>query len=118
MSMQYKDKQILQHISNYCKKINMTVSRFGKEFNTFVSDQDYIDSISMNLLQIGELAGKFSDEYVISTKADIDWRAIKNMRNMFAHDYNSMDIDRIWETVIDDIPVLEAFCKKQLSEEN
>lgn len=73
----------------------MTVNRFGKEFSIFVSDQDYIDSISMNLLQIGELSGKFSDEYVLLTKPKIDRKAIKNMRNMFAHDYNSMDIDRI-----------------------
>lgn len=57
-------------------------------------DQDYMDSVSMNLLQIGELAGKFSDAYVQKTKPQMDWRAIKNMRNMFAHDYGSMDKDR------------------------
>ena len=65
-------------------------------------------------LQIGELAGKLSDDYVRMTKVQIDWRAIKNMRNMFAHDYGSMDIERIWETAIEDIPVLYDFCKKEL----
>ena len=40
------------------------------------------------------------------------WRAIKNMRNMFAHDYNSMDIELIWETVVEDIPELKAFCEE------
>ncbi|MBR5428411.1 MAG: DUF86 domain-containing protein [Clostridia bacterium] len=71
----------------------------------------------MNLLQIGELAGRFSDDFVQSTKPDIiDWRAIKNMRNMFAHDYGSMDYDRIWETVKDDLPVLYKYCNDTLSQ--
>lgn len=69
----------------------------------------------MNLLQIGELAGRLSDDYVQRTKAQMDWRAIKNMRNMFAHDYGSMDIERIWETVTEDIPVLADYCKQELS---
>lgn len=64
----------------------------------------------VNILQIGELAGKLTDEFVAETKDSVDWRAIKGMRNMFAHDYGSMDIDRIWETAVDDIPVLESNC--------
>ena len=112
-----KDRQILQHIVRYCEKLHATVCRFGQDYDTFIADQDYIDSVSMNLLQIGELAGRFSEKYVLQTKAFMDWRAIKNMRNMFAHDYNSMDLDRIWETVTEDIPALEAFCREQFDED-
>lgn len=71
----------------------------------------------MNLWQIVELAGKLSDNFVAETKDTVDWRAIKNMRNMFAHDYGSMDIDRIWETAIDDIPELEAICSGFLEQD-
>lgn len=38
----------------------------------------------------------------------MDWRAIKGMSNLFAHAYDSMDLDKIWETEIDDILVLKA----------
>lgn len=112
MNMSNKDQQILEHIYRYCVKINNTVERFGKKFDVFQNDQDYIDSVSMNLLQIGELAGKFTETYVEATKMEMNWRAIKNMRNMFAHDYNSMDIELIWETVVEDIPELKAFCEE------
>ena len=95
MSFPNRDAQILAHILEYCNRIEKTLSRFGREFDVFLEDQDYMDSVSMNLLQIGELAGKFSDAYVQKTKPQMDWRAIKNMRNMFAHDYGSMDKDRI-----------------------
>ncbi len=112
-----RDRNIVEHILGYCVKISRTVERFGSDMQIFLEDSDYRDSISMNLLQIGELAGKLSDKYVQDTKAEIDWRAIKNMRNMFAHDYGSMDIERIWETAIEDIPVLTQYCEKCLSEE-
>mgnify|MGYP000574282983 CR=1 FL=1 len=95
MSFPNRDAQILAHILEYCNRVEKTLSRFGRNFDIFLEDQDYMDSVSMNLLQIGELAGKFSDAYVQETKPQMDWRAIKNMRNMFAHDYGSMDKDRL-----------------------
>mgnify|MGYP000236637822 CR=1 FL=1 len=61
MSFPNRDAQILAHILEYCNRIEKTLSRFGREFDVFLEDQDYMDSVSMNLLQIGELAGKFSD---------------------------------------------------------
>lgn len=110
-----RDKSIIEHVLIYCEKITHTTERFGIKLDDFIADPDYRDSVSMNLLQIGELAGKLSDEYVRQTKSQVDWRAIKNMRNMFAHDYGSMDIERIWETVVDDIPVLAEYCKQELA---
>ena len=112
-----RDAQILAHILEYCNRIERTLSRFGKDFDVFLEDQDYMDSVSMNLLQIGELAGKFSDAYVQKAKPEMDWRAIKNMRNMFAHDYGSMDKDRIWQTATEDVPALKAYCERALTED-
>ena len=117
MSFPNRDAQILTHILEYCNRIEKTLSRFGREFDAFLEDQDYMDSVSMNLLQIGELAGKFSDAYVQKTKSQMDWRAIKNMRNMFAHDYGSMDKDRIWQTATEDVPMLKAYCERALTED-
>ena len=117
MSFPNRDAQILAHILEYCNRIEKTLSRFGRNFDIFLDDQDYMDSVSMNLLQIGELAGKFSDAYVQKTKPQMDWRAIKNMRNMFAHDYGSMDKDRIWQTATEDVPALKAYCERALTED-
>ena len=117
MSFPNRDAQILAHILEYCNRVEKTLSRFGRNFDIFLEDQDYMDSVSMNLLQIGELAGKFSDAYVQKTKPQMDWRAIKNMRNMFAHDYGSMDKDRIWQTATEDVPALKAYCEHALTED-
>ena len=109
-----RDLQILQHLLTYCNRIEQTVERFGEDKDIFLSDRDYIDSVSMNLLQIGELAGKFSDGFIERCKSEIDWRAIRGMRNLFAHAYGTMDIDRIWDTVIYDVPQLKEYCMNEL----
>ena len=41
---------------------------------------------------------------------------IKNMRNMFAHQYKSMDIEQIWDTALNDVPVLENYCQSLIEE--
>ena len=69
----------------------------------------------MNLLQIGELAGKLSEEYVSATKQNMDWRAMKAMRNLVAHNYGKMDQSIIWETATVAIPALLQFCDELLA---
>lgn len=118
MNFPSRDRQILENILQYCHKIDRTVERFGNSFAAFSGDSDYADSVGMNLLQIGELAGRFSEDFVALSKAlGINWRAIKNMRNMFAHDYGAVDVERIWVTVTEDVPELERFCEGQLRED-
>ncbi len=106
-----RDTQILSHIYNYCNKINKTVDRFGSNFNIFAEDNDYQDSIAMNLLQIGELVSKLTEDFIKKTSDNISWRNIKGMRNLLAHDYGSANIEIVWQTIINDLPVLQGFCE-------
>ena len=75
------DRKALEQIIRYCTKIEASIRRFGPDFESFVCDSDYVDSVSMNILQIGELAGTLSQEYVDKTRGVMDWRSIKGMRN-------------------------------------
>ena len=76
MKRHNRDESILLHISEHCERIQKSLIRFGSDFETFRLDNDLRDSVSMNLLQIGELAKKLSDEFIASTKSDMNWRAI------------------------------------------
>ena len=104
------DIQRIQHIREHCDRIAQTVNRYGHDFNVFVSDGDYFDSVSMKILQIGELAGALSEEFREKTKSKMQWGAIRGMRNLFAHAYASMDKKVIWEVAVQDIPGLMQFC--------
>lgn len=114
MKRHNKDKSILLHIKEYCERIQKSLNRFGNDLETFQNDNDLRDAVSMNLLQIGELAKKLSDDFISSTQTEMNWRAIIGMRNLFAHDYGSMDIERIQETAVYDIPNLLNFCIQKI----
>lgn len=68
----------------------------------------------MNVLCIGECAGKLSENYRKHTCDRIPWQAIRAMRNRFAHNYSGMDAKMIWDTVIHEIPKLQSFCEAEL----
>jgi uncharacterized protein with HEPN domain len=105
----------IQRIREYCERIEKTLRRYGRDYETFVSDGDYFDSISMKIVQIGELASGLSDEFKEKTKNQIQWGAIHGMRNLFAHAYVSMDKKVIWEVSVQDIPELFIFCDEIIS---
>ena len=44
----------------------------------------------------------------------IPWRAIIGMRNLHAHDYENVDLEIVWNTLLEDIPVLKQSLEKLL----
>jgi uncharacterized protein with HEPN domain len=115
--MKDSDLQRIQHIKTYCEKAAKTLNRYGLEYEIFVDDEDYRNSISMYIMQIGELSGGLSAEFKESSKNQMPWGMIKGMRNIVAHAYASMDIEVVWEVVTCDLPVLLRFCDDILSYE-
>ncbi len=107
------DIDILIHILRYCNNVLELIERFGNDISIFKNDIAYRDSVSMNILQIGELAGKLSEDYRTKTKDKLPWAAMKSMRNFFAHNYGNMDVNVIWATAINNIPEVKKFCESE-----
>lgn len=103
--MQNTDLQRIEHILDYCEDIEGTLLRFGSDYQTFLNDRDFYNSISMSLLQISELANGLSKEF-LEAIPDIPWKNIKGMRDHFAHGYGEMDSEIIFNTAVHDIPLL------------
>ncbi len=108
------DLQRISSMLDYCDEIAKTISRYGESYDIFDNDADYQRSISFSILQIGELSGGLSQEYRTATSDQMQWKAMKGMRNMVAHSYGSMSREIIWETAIQNIPELADFCRSQL----
>jgi uncharacterized protein with HEPN domain len=115
--MDSPDIQRIQHIRDYCERIAQTIIRYGCEYDIFISDGDYFDSISMKIMQIGELAGGLSEDFREKTKNQMQWTAIRGARNLFAHTYAKMDKKIIWDIAVQDIPKLLLFCKEIIEKE-
>jgi uncharacterized protein with HEPN domain len=53
----------------------------------------------------GEAASKIGNE-TIAALPDLPWPAIVGMRNRLIHAYFDVDLDRVWDTIIHDLPPL------------
>lgn len=109
MNVQERDLRILEHILTYCGQIDMAVERFGRSFEVFDADPVYRNSVSLCIVQIGELVGHLSDSFKAEHE-QIPWRQIKLMRNIVAHRYGTVDNTITWEVIEKDIPDLQSFC--------
>ena len=108
--MKYRDQQIIQHILRYCEEIDDTARHFGNSKEKFKSSHIFYNACSMAIFQIGELSKRLSDEFK-TAHAELPWKEMRGMRNLFAHEYESVDKDSLWETIQNDIPALHKQMK-------
>jgi uncharacterized protein with HEPN domain len=54
---------------------------------------------------IGEAAARVS-ESTCARYPEIEWSSIVGMRNRLVHAYFDIDLDRVWDTVTEDLPPL------------
>jgi uncharacterized protein with HEPN domain len=60
--------------------------------------------------RIGEAVARLSDEFV-AEHPDIEWRKIKGMRNIVAHEYARVDHEIVWNALADRMPDLAAYVR-------
>jgi uncharacterized protein with HEPN domain len=77
----------------------------GIDKNGFYANGEKQDAVLRRLEIIGEAAGRISPE-VQKEFPGIPFREIRGMRNIIAHDYGEVDLERVWETTAHDIPAL------------
>ncbi|OHB17486.1 MAG: hypothetical protein A2544_01730 [Candidatus Zambryskibacteria bacterium RIFOXYD2_FULL_43_10] len=85
------------------RKIEDSVSGIDKEL--FKNNQEKQSTIILQLMLIGESAKKLSEE--TRKKIDLPWKQIIGFRDMAIHDYINLNLDNVWNTVENDIPILK-----------
>ena len=97
----------------------------AKEARSFVqqkarSDLDSNRTLVLALVRsieiIGEAAARTTKEFQAKHPA-VPWSEIIAMRNRLIHAYFDVDVDRIWDTVTDDLPPLIARLEQLVRDE-
>ena len=99
-----RDLERLNQIIHSIQRIKSIISSKTKE--DFLNSEDMQELVAFNLMNIGENAGKISNE-VKNKSLQIPWREISALRNIIVHDYINIQQNIIWNTVQKDIPKLE-----------
>ncbi len=92
----------IKNIENYTKNIS---------FKKFSSTQMIIDAVVRNFEIIGE-ASKNLSQKTKSTISDIPWKDVTGMRNKIVHEYFGVDLQIIWTTIHEALPVFKKAIKK------
>ena len=50
--------------------------------------------------------------------SDLPWKKIVGMRDKLIHGYFNVDVERVWNVIIDDIPVLKKQIEDIIDKEN
>ena len=77
----------------------------GLDWERFKASKLHQDAVVRTLEVIGEAAQRISD----TTKDKIPripWRELAGMRNRLIHEYFRVDVEKVWGTVKEDIPLL------------
>ena len=85
----------------------------GKNRDDLDKDRMLTLAIIKELEIIGEAASKLTPE-LKSMQSNIPWLDIVGMRNRLTHGYFDIDLDRVWDTVLEDLEPLCASLEKMV----
>lgn len=108
-SKEHKDSSFfLKEMRDACLKINEYLKRTTQqEFN---KQLESYDAICMQFSHMGEqvsLLEKHSDKILSHFPDEVDWPAIKALRNRIDHTYATLDSDLIWKFANEDVTSIE-----------
>ena len=88
----------------------------GMDYEAFSKDDKTIYAVIRAVEIIGEVAANIPEK-VRSEYPDIPWREVKGMRNKLVHNYFGINVEVVWQTIHEDLPVLIEALKSMASRE-
>ncbi len=85
----------------------------GLTREAFVEDQKTIDAVVRNLEIIGE-AVKNLPRDVRARAPEVEWPKVAGLRDVLIHTYASVDLEILWDVVVNKLPDLERSVRRLL----
>jgi len=98
--MALKDAVLVTKIIAHIDKIQGYAGDLGKD--GFLADSKLVEACVFNLLQMGELACRLTDEF-INIHPEVPWAKVRGLRHKIVHDYEGVDLEIIWDIVNNDL---------------
>ena len=101
--MRENEKALLGKIKTYAAQAIQF--KGDMEFPEFSCDAKTISACVFTLSQIGELVSRLDDEFY-ERFPHIPWRKIRGMRNKIVHDYEGIQLNIVWDVLMEFLPEL------------
>jgi uncharacterized protein with HEPN domain len=86
-------------------------------FEEFCNDRKTYSAVIREFEVIGEAVGNIPDE-VKQGHSDVEWQDIKDFRNLLIHEYFGVDLEIVWKSIQEDLPILMEAVREILSATN
>ena len=86
--------------------LGTNAERFAADWRTFYA--------ATRCLEIISEASRRLDDGTRSRHRNVPWRDIADAGNVYRHGYESVDPRRVWDTIIEALPVLEVAVRTEL----
>lgn len=87
----------------------------GLDAKSFADDETVVFAVKYALMIVSEAAAKLGDTAAVLCP-DIPWREIRGLGNRLRHEYDTVDLTRIWLLIERDLPLLRVACHEALRE--
>ncbi|AFV98022.1 hypothetical protein B649_08550 [Candidatus Sulfuricurvum sp. RIFRC-1] len=88
----------------------------GMSFDEFITDRKTYSAVIREFEIIGEASKHLSNE-LLEKYYDVDWRDIKDFRNLLIHEYFGVDFEIVWNTLHQDLPSLKSVIEEMSKEQ-
>jgi uncharacterized protein with HEPN domain len=86
---------------------NILLFTSNLSFEVYHTDIKTVHAVQHNFMIIGEAVARMPDDYKLQHE-HINWRQIKDFRNIIVHDYFGIDSSIVWDIIRDNLPGLQA----------
>ncbi len=87
----------------------------GMSIEDFMRDRKTYSATIREFEVIGEAVSKLPDE-IKNKYPQVEWRDIKDFRNILIHEYFGVDLEFVWNVIQNDLPVLLECARKIIRE--
>ena len=108
-----RNKERLMHICDAIAKIEQYTK--GLEEESFYNDSRTNEAVLFQLSVIGEAI--INVENTLLEKYKYPWHEVRALRNVIAHEYFEIKMDKVWSTVQDDLSDLKHVILQVLKSE-
>lgn len=102
-----KDEQVLQKIYRHITAV-ISYCDACETLEEFQSQSMRVEACVFNLMQIGELAKTSLSDEMKAEITTIPWKQLYGMRNRIVHGYSGVDMRIVWDTIVQDLPILKT----------
>jgi uncharacterized protein with HEPN domain len=107
-----------RNINLYLQDIQESIEAI-EQYTKNLTEQEFLNNIQIEdaVIRRFEIIGeavKNLDKNFREQYPEVPWKEIAGMRNVFAHEYFGVELDRVWDAVKKDLPELKRHILKMI----